>query len=357
MKGSTMPERATKTLVVPDRPLGWFMRTVNMLLLIALTGGLLFAVPVSAQSTEQVLKPKTGSILGTVVDINNDPVPGSTIVLQPQSGNNETVISKEDGSFAFHDIVPGTSHRITITAEGFAQWSSSVTVEPGQEKMLGDVKLRLAAVQRAVTVGYSSTEVAKQQLKIEEQQRILSFIPNMYVIYDSHPEPLTARMKFHLAYKSLTDPTLFGFMAAWAGIQQGANTPDWPRNTRGYGERFGANLAGAATEGLFSNAILPSLLHQDPRYFYRGTGTTASRIRHAILAPFVSPGDNGHLQPNYSQWGGLLISGAIANTYYPASNRGAGLVFRNFGINMGIHVFVGVAQEFVLAKFTSKHQQ
>src|SRR5215469_1170437 len=249
------------------------MKIVYVSLLIALTGALFFAMPASAQSTEQVLQPKTGSILGTVVDINNDPIPDASVVLQAASGNSQKVVSKEDGAFAFHDVPPGTNYQITITAEGFSQWSSSVAVEPGQEKMLTEVKLRLAAVQRAVTVGYSSKEVAKQQLKVEEQQRIFSFIPNTYVIYDPHPEPLTAKMKFHLAYKSLTDPTLFGFMAAWAGIQQAANTPDWPRNTRGYGERFGANLAGAATEGLFANAILPSLFHQDPRYYYRGTGT------------------------------------------------------------------------------------
>ncbi len=154
--------------------------------------------------------------------------------------------------------------------------------------------------------------------------------------------------------EGVTHPSFFVFMGAWAGIQQAAGTPDWPRNTKGYGERFGANLAGGAIEGLFGNAILPSVLHQDPRYFYRGTGTKASRALHAILAPFICPGDNGKPQPNYSQWGGLLISGALANTYYPESNRGVGLVFRNFGTNMGLHVGLGLAQEFILSKFTSR---
>ena len=229
-----------------------------------------------------------------------------------------------------------------------------MAVEPGQEKTLTDVKLRILAVQRAVTVSYSSKEVAAQQLKVEEEQRVLRFMPNIYVVYDPHPEPLTAKMKFHLAYKGLTHPTFFGLEAVWAGVQQAANTPDYPQGLKGYGERFGANLAAGATEGLFANAILPSLLHQDPRYFYQGSGTKWSRARHAILAPIVCKGDNGKLQPNYSQWGGLLISGALANTYYPSSNRGAGLVFRNFGTNMGIHVALGLVQEFVLGKLTSK---
>jgi Carboxypeptidase regulatory-like domain len=328
------------------------LKLANLFLLIALLGGL-FSVPVSAQSTE-TLQTKTGSILGTVADVNNDPVPDATVVLQGPTGNRLTFVTKDDGSFAFHDVTPGIVYRITITAEGLAEWNSSVTLERGQDKTLNDIKLRITAVQRTVNVGYSSKEIAAQQLKAEEQQRVLRFIPNIYVTYDPHPEPLTTRMKFHLAYKGLTHPTFFVLEAAWAGIQQAANTPDWPQTAKGYSYRFGANLAGGATESLFANAILPSLLHQDPRYFYQGSGAKGSRAWHAFLAPIVCQGDNGKSQPNYSQIGGLLISGAIANTYYPSSNRGAGLILRNFGTNMGIHVALGLAQEFILDKFTSR---
>jgi hypothetical protein len=161
-------------------------------------------------------------------------------------------------------------------------------------------------------------------------------------------------MKFHLAYKGLTHPTFFAFEALWAGVEQAAHTPDYRQGPEGYGLRFGANLASGASEGLFANAILPSLLHQDPRYFYHGSGTKGSRAWHAIMAPFVCQGDNGKSQPNYSQWGGSLISASLSNTYYPDSNRGAGLVFRNFGTSMGLHVVLGLAQEFVLGKFTSR---
>jgi len=340
------------TLAAPNRHFRSFLDAIYVLLL-TLPAGLLLVSPVSAQSTEAA-HTKTGSILGAVADTNNDPVPDATVVLQGPTGESRKVVTKDDGAFAFEDVAPGIAYQITVTADGFAEWKSSVTIEPRQNKTLTDVKLRLAALQRAVTVGYSSTEVAKQQLKAEEQQRVLRFIPNIYVTYDPHPEPLTTKMKFHLAYKGLTHPSFFILEAAWAGVQQAANIPDWPQNAKGYGERFGANLAGGATEGLFSNAILPSLLHQDPRYFYQGSGTKGSRAWHAFLAPFVCKGDNGKSQPNYSQIGGLLISGAIANAYYPSSNQGPGLVFRNFGTNMGIHVALGLAQEFILAKFTSR---
>ena len=102
------------------------------------------------------------------------------------------------------------------------------------------------------------------------------------------------------------------------------------------------------------NAILPSLLHQDPRYFYQGTGTKKSRALHAILAAFVCKGDNGASQPNYSTWGGSLIASSISTTYYPNSNRGPGHVFRTFGVGMSLHVVSSLAQEFILDKFTSK---
>ncbi|HVO62448.1 MAG TPA: carboxypeptidase-like regulatory domain-containing protein [Terriglobales bacterium] len=329
------------------------MKKKYVLPLIFVAAGFFFVIGASAQAT-QAGNSQAGRIAGTVVDVSNDPVPDATVVLQGPSGDTHKVVTKDDGAFSFEDVTPGIAYQITVTAEGLSEWKSTVTVEPGQNKTLTDVRLRPATVQRAVTVGYSAKEVAAQQLKVEEQQRMLRVIPNMFVTYESHAEPLTPRMKFHLVYKTLTHPSFFVLMAAWAGVLQAADTPDWPKNAEGYGKRFGANLAGGAVEVLFTNGILASALHQDPRYFYQGTGTKKSRVRHAILAPFVCQGDNGVSQPNYSQWGGLLVSGALANAYYPESNRGAGLVFKNFGINMGFHVALGLAQEFIFSKFTSR---
>jgi len=333
--------------------LGTLLNLTHQFLLIAMAGGLILIAPASAQSNEAP-NTKTGSILGTVVDSNNDTIPNATVVLQNPVGDPLAVVTKDDGSFAFHDVTPGIAYPITVAAAGFAEWSSSVTVEPGQDKTLTDIKLRIVAAHRAVTVTYSSQEVAAQQLKAEEHQRVLGFIPNIYVTYEPHPEPLTTQMKFHLAYKGLTHPTFFAFEGMWAGVEQAAHTPDYRQGAEGYGLRFGANLASGASEALFGNAILPSLLHQDPRYFYHGSGTKGSRAWHAITAPFVCQGDNGKSQPNYSQWGGSLISASLSNTYYPSSDRGAGLVFRNFGTNMGLHVVLGLAQEFLLGKFTSR---
>jgi hypothetical protein len=289
-----------------------------------------------------------------VTDVNSDPIPNANVVLQGPAGNRLTATTTYDGSFALRDVAPGIAYQISVAADGFADWNSSVSVEPGQDKTLGEITLRILAVERAITVSYSSKGVAAQQLRTEEHQRVLGFIPNMYVTYEPHPEPLTAKMKFQLAYKGLTHPTFFAFKAFWAGVEQAGDMSDYRLGAQGYGERFGATLASGASEGLFANAILPSLLHQDPRYFYRGSGSKESRVLHAILAPFVCEGDNGKSQPNYSQLGGSLISASLASTYYPGSNRGPGLVFTNFGTSMGLHVALGVAQEFVLPRFTNK---
>ena len=345
----------SNTYASADRLLRAFLNLIPMLLLIALVGELVLVVSASAQSTEAA-NAKTGSIRGTVTDVGDDPVSDAAVVLHGPAGERLAAVTKDDGSFAFPNVTPGIVYQIIVTAEGFEEWSEPITVEPGQVKTLADIKLRILTVQRAVTVTYSSKEVAAQQLKAEEQQRVLGFIPNIFVTYEPHPEPLTAKMKFHLAYKGLTHPTFFAFEAAWAGVQQATDMTDYRQGARGYGERFGANLASGTSEALFANAILPALLHQDPRYFYRGSGTKGSRAWHAILAPFVCQGDNGKSQPNYSQVGGSLISAALSNTYYPDSQRGPGLVFTNFGTSMGLHVALGLAQEFILDKFTSKHK-
>ena len=336
----------------PNRLLEVLLNRAHMLVLITL-GGVILRVPMSAQSFEAT-KTETGCIRGTVADSSDDPIPAAAIVIQGPAGDRLTAVTKDDGTFALNRAPAGVAYQITVTAEGFADWSSSITVEPGEDKTIPEVKLRILVVQRAVTVSYSSKEVATQQLKAEEQQRIFRFIPNFYVVYESHPEPLTTRMKFELAYKDLTQPTFFARTAAWAGVEQVAGLRNYPQNSRGYGERLGTGLADGVAEGLIGNAVLPSLLHQDPRYFYQGSGTKKSRALHAILAPFICKGDNGKTQPNYSTWGGSLISSSISLSYSPSSDRNAQHVFSNFGIGMGMHVAGGLAQEFILSKFTSR---
>jgi len=163
---------------------------------------------------------------------------------------------------------------------------------------------------------------------------------------------LTTKLKFQMAYKAATDPVSIIGAATLAGMNQAGDTPNYRQGAVGYGERFGAVYADGVTDIMFGGAILPALLHQDPRYFYQGTGSNKSRLMHAISAPFVCRGDSGKREINFSSLGGDLISGAISNAYYPESNRGASLVFTGFALDTGERIVSTVVQEFILKKLT-----
>ena len=105
-----------KTHATPKRHCEALLRTTRALL-IGLAGGLLLVVPASAQSGE-VANTQTGTILGTVVDISSDPIPDAKIVLRGLAGNPLTAVTKDDGSFALHDVTPGIAYQIAVTADG-----------------------------------------------------------------------------------------------------------------------------------------------------------------------------------------------------------------------------------------------
>jgi carboxypeptidase family protein len=300
-------------------------------------------------------KPQTGILVGTVTDVNGDTVPGATVALEGAE-DPRTAVTNDNGFFEFNALEPGTYY-VTVSAGGFANWTSPpLTLKPGQYAILTGSKLRIAQALTSITVAPpgSSKEIAAEQLKVEEQQRIFGIIPNFYVAYGSDAAPLTAKMKFQLAAKVSYDPVTIIGVAVLAGIDQAGDVPNYTQGAKGYGERYGAIYADGLTDIMVGGAILPSLLHQDPRYFYQGTGTTKSRAVHALTSPFICKGDNGRWQANYSTMGGDVASAAIANVYYPSSNRGAGLFLGNFFINTGQRAVANLAQEFILRKVTSK---
>jgi hypothetical protein len=99
---------------------------------------------------------------------------------------------------------------------------------------------------------------------------------------------------------------------------------------------------------------MPSLLKRDPRYFYKGTGTKRSRLLYTLASPFICKGDNGRWQPNYSYVIGNFAAAGIANAYYPASDRGAGLVAETALVRLGENAVASVFQEFIVRKLTPK---
>jgi hypothetical protein len=296
-----------------------------------------------------------GIIVGTVIDVNGDPVPAANVVLEgPALKNSRTVVANDRGLFEFNDLDPETYH-VTISAPGFANWTSpDVALKPGQYFILTDAELRIATAVTKVNVGYSAEELATEQVKLEEHQRVFGIIPNFYIAYDQNAAPLTTKLKFQLAAKVAFDPVTFIGVGIVAASGQAGSHPNYREGTIGYAERYGAAYANGLTDIMVGGAILPSLLHQDPRYFYQGTGTGKSRAVHALTSPFVCKGDNGRWQTNYSTIGGDLASAAMANAYYPASNRGVGLFLGNFLIGTGQRAAANLAQEFLLHRVTSR---
>jgi hypothetical protein len=179
-------------------------------------------------------------------------------------------------------------------------------------------------------------------------------VPNFYVVYYKNPAPLTAKQKFHLAWRSTIDPVSFLGSGFIAGVEQATDSfQGYGQGAAGYGKRYGASFADGAISTFLGGAILPALFHQDPRYYYQGTGSTMSRVKHAIASVVVTHGDNGKRQFNYSNIIGNFASAGISNAYYPASDRnGAGLTLSNAAIGTAFGAFAGIMQEFVVPKLT-----
>ena len=308
-----------------------------------------FACTAMAQQFS-VPKPSSGSIIGTVTDVQDEVVPGATVVLDGGGASGQQkATTNQNGLFSFSAVQPSVPYHVTIHANGFVDWTSApIQITPGQYMDMGSIRLTIFVAASTVVAALPPEQIATEQVHVAEKQRALGFIPAFYAVYDPHPVPLTPKLKFTLAYRTAIDPVTMLGTAFIAGIDQASDTPAYVQGMKGYGQRFGAGYANDLTDVFIGGAILPTILHQDPRYYYQGTGSTRSRTWHAIRNPFVCKGDNGQWQPNYSSLGGYLASGAIANTYYPTSNRGPGLVFSTTGVDIGADIANAIIQEFIV---------
>src|SRR5260370_23979474 len=274
-----------------------------------------------------------------------------TLTHTDQSPTQE-VLSGDDGQFSFANVLAGT-FQIAITAAGFAAQTSSGTLHSGETYNAPTTALALASVNTEVQVTVSPAEVAEEQVKVQEKQRVLGVVPNFYVSYVPNAAPLTAKLKFKLALRTMIDPVTFALAGVGAGVQQANNDfSGYGQGATGYAKRFGASYADTATSAFIGSALLPSLLKQDPRYFYNGTGCVGSPMLYAIANSVICKGDNQSWQLNYSAILVGLASGGISNLYYPAKDRGAALVFENTAIGTGTTVVLNLFQEFVVQKLT-----
>jgi Carboxypeptidase regulatory-like domain len=293
-------------------------------------------------------------INGIVIDHDGSRIPGAAVsIVGEKTDYKSSSTADATGHFTFASLDAANTYRLAITAPGFSEWDSpEIALQPGQNLDLDNIEMTVSAVETSVTAVFAE-HIAAQQVRTEETQRYLGVVPNFYVVYDrNNVVPMPASLKFHLAIRAETDVVTFTGAALLAGIHQASNTPAYQQGFKGYAQRYGAAYAGGVSDILIGGAVLPSLLHQDPRYFYSGEGTTKQRVAHALRAVFLTHGDNGKTQFNYSGIGGDLASAALSNTYYPSANRGAHLFLANWSVLIAGRAANTLAQEF-LGRFTT----
>jgi hypothetical protein len=319
-------------------------------------------LPIGSSAHGRSPEPKSpGSISGIVFDSTGAVVVGARVKLTREDPSSiQELASDDDGQFSFANVTPGP-FLLTITLTGFAAQTFSGVLNAGEVYTVPQTSLAIATAVTEVRVFPNLTAEAQVEIREQEKQRVFGVIPNFYVSYVPNAAPLTPGQKFELAWKTTVDPVTFGLNGAIAGIQQAQNDfPRYGQGAQGFAKRYGASYADLATDTFIGGAILPSLLKQDPRYFYKGSGSKRSRFLYAVANAVICKGDDGHWQANYSGILGSIAAGGISNLYYPAQDRnGAALTFENALIEIGETAAANLLQEFVIRRLTpgaSTHQ-
>jgi hypothetical protein len=301
---------------------------------------------------------KSSSVAGVVTDQRGDPVLGATVsLIGPAGAEPKTALTDENGSF----VIPADAgiFDLQVSAPEFATETVHAELGGNQQLDLGSIALTIQIATTEVRVSVTEKEIAEEQVRTEESQRILGVIPNFLVTYDHDAVPLHAKQKYELAFRTLIDPETIGVDLVSSGLQQQTGAlKGYGTRPEGYAKRFGASYGTGAIDTMLGGAVLPSLFKQDPRYFYKGTGSVKERALYAISMSVICKGDNGHWQYNYSGLLGGLAAGGISNLYSPPANRnGLGLIFENTAIGIGSSAISNLFQEFLIRKFTHSARQ
>lgn len=296
-----------------------------------------------------------GSISGVLVDSSGASVSHVQVKLSVKGYADQETQSSPSGEFLFTPVPSGTYH-LSFSAPSFAPKSLDGKLNGSETIALPPVVLTVATVSTNVVVTQTQAEVAEDQIKLEEKQRVLAFIPNYLVNYDPDAEPLNARQKFELTWKTFLDPVSFLATGIIAGVEQANNShKGFGQGAQGYGKRYGAAYADFVTANIVSSALLPIVFKEDPRYLYKGTGTVKSRFWYALSRSVICRNDNKKDTFCYSSFLGRFAAGGLSNLYYPADDRNSTAeVFENGAIGIGGDALANLLQEFLIRKLTPK---
>lgn len=308
----------------------------------------------SAAQQPAALPAAPSTLAGVVVDHEGSVCQGAQVQLRSPGVPPRTTISEADGQFSFAQV-PAGSYEIVVSAIGFAPQTVRGSIASGAILALTPVVLRPTSSSE-VRVSGDPVEVATEELHAEEKQRVLGVVPNFDVIYDHNAPPLSSRQKYQLAARTLVDPYTVLIDGATAGYYQAAGDfKDFGNGALGYTRRFGVVYGGDVVGTMLGGAVMPSLLHQDPRYFYKGTGTKTSRVLYALASSVICKGDNGRKQFNYSSLSADFVAAGISEAYYPPNNRNSGAqIVENVGLGRAADAVQNLFQEFVVRRFTRR---
>ncbi len=191
---------------------------------------------------------------------------------------------------------------------------------------------------------------AREQIREQEGQRVLGILPAFNTSYRNDAVSLTPREKMGLAFRSAVDPVAFGtalLVAGWGETFNSEGVRGFGWGPEGFAKRAGAKYLDSFNGTMLGNGVLPSILHQDPRYFRLGHGSVTKRTLYAVATSFVCKHDHtGRWEPNYSNIGGNLAAGAISNLYYPDSNSGWSTTIENGAVVTAVGSLGAIFQEF-----------
>jgi hypothetical protein len=319
-----------------DSTTGEWMRFDIRCFLVSIAAG----VAVLVLSSSAIAQQAAVGVNTAAVEIPDAPQPQiAALASDPAAQSPAQQPAPRSGQDAQTPATPAATQQNSPAQQAPAQGSSS-SQAPGEQPAAGT-----PPVQSPADAGAQSDEEkrrkAAEQLKQQEHQRVMGVMATFNTTADKNALPLSPKQKFQLFFKSSTDPWPFLLAGVIAGIGQADDSePAWGQGAEGYAKRFGAGYTDAFIGNFFGNAVLPSVMREDPRYFQRGTGSFTGRALWAAGSTVWCKRDNGKWGPNYANVFGNLIGSAISTAYKPATDRGVGDVITD-GLTVSAEGIVG----------------
>jgi hypothetical protein len=215
--------------------------------------------------------------------------------------------------------------------------------------MIGQEQSTLPDAPSTIHTQSGSSSVAQSAPNQEpSKNHIFWIIPN-YRSEENAAEikPLTPGAKMKVALDDSFDPSAFLVAGIFAGLSMAQKQySSFGTGAQGFGKYYGGALADQAIGNVMSEGLFPVALHQDPRYFVKGSGGFWKRTGYAMSREVITRGDDGRNHFNTSELAGNAVAAGVSNLYYPAVNRSLGNTADKWGQQIALDTFFNVAKEF-----------